>query len=257
MRKMLPLYVALGASLGLIGAYLLAGGASYKPLKPPSPCDTRPAEVLAERSLFEGLILSALDGAACELGVTREELAAALASSEALEQLSDQYGIGSDELERALRSAMLRAIDDAELAGEIPAPIATVLRLIAENAPIAATIDIFESLPGDPTLFDLLDAAAQAGLAITDLTDALGENLDQFGELLPELGIPDIGNLGPLLDLIPNLDPGSLDEFPDQLPGIPEGSLPDRPEGNLPDLNIPDLPAIPGLGRPDSDSQGG
>ena len=40
-----PIYVALGVSLGVIVAYLLGGGAAYKPLSAADPCETRPLAV--------------------------------------------------------------------------------------------------------------------------------------------------------------------------------------------------------------------
>ncbi|HKJ35131.1 MAG TPA: hypothetical protein VKA36_01065, partial [Solirubrobacterales bacterium] len=59
MRRLLPIYIAAGASLGVILAYLIAGGASYKPLEAADPCEPRPLAVLSERGIFEGIVLSA------------------------------------------------------------------------------------------------------------------------------------------------------------------------------------------------------
>src|SRR5262249_22645257 len=72
---------AIVASLLLVGAYLAAGGSSYAPEKVQDPCKPRPwrnPEGLAQ--IAEQFSLSALDGAACKLGVSREALARALAT---------------------------------------------------------------------------------------------------------------------------------------------------------------------------------
>ncbi len=68
MRRWLPVHVAAGRSLGLVIAYLLAGGASYEPLRSPTPASRGHPRSSAERGVFEGIVLSGLDGAACELG---------------------------------------------------------------------------------------------------------------------------------------------------------------------------------------------
>ena len=73
---------AIMLSAALAGSYVALGGGSYKPLSARDPCkprvwpDTKNLSQVAEQ-----LGLSALDGAACNLRVTREELALALAST--------------------------------------------------------------------------------------------------------------------------------------------------------------------------------
>ena len=67
---------ALVLALGLVGAYLASGGLSYTPEKSQDPCKPRAfrdPEGLDE--IATQFSLSALDGAACKLGVTRETLA--------------------------------------------------------------------------------------------------------------------------------------------------------------------------------------
>jgi hypothetical protein len=63
------------AVLILVGAYLALGGASYAPAKVADPCaprDWRNPQGL--QAVAEQIVLSALDGAACELHVSREEI---------------------------------------------------------------------------------------------------------------------------------------------------------------------------------------
>jgi hypothetical protein len=193
MRARLPIYVASGVSLGVIVAYLIAGGASYKPLQAADPCESRPLAVLAERGLFEGIALSALDGAACRLQVTREELTAALADPIALEEFSAEHQLDDTEVEAAVRAGLLRAIADAEVEGMLSPGTAAIARAAAENAPVAAVIDVFEALPGDPSLADLIAAVAELGLNFEELRNLGGAGLDELDrledrleELLPE-----------------------------------------------------------------------
>jgi hypothetical protein len=78
---------AIVSAIVLVGIYLAAGGSSYAPAQTQDPCKHRPwrnPEGLDQ--IAEQFSLSALDGAACQLGVSRETLAQALATPEAREQ---------------------------------------------------------------------------------------------------------------------------------------------------------------------------
>ena len=82
------------ASLLLVGAYLAAGGSSYEPEKVQDPCQPRPwsnPQTLGQ--IANQFTISALDGAACKLGVSRETLAQALATPEARKRFTRQYEI--------------------------------------------------------------------------------------------------------------------------------------------------------------------
>ena len=65
--------ISAAASLALVGVYLALGGASYAPAAVADPCAPRE---LRDQGGFaqvaEQIVLSGLDGAACELGVSRE-----------------------------------------------------------------------------------------------------------------------------------------------------------------------------------------
>ena len=69
-RSRAPL-ISLAASIGLVGVYIAFGGGSYTPAATADPCEARDQSVLEERGVFEGIALSALDGAACQLHVSR------------------------------------------------------------------------------------------------------------------------------------------------------------------------------------------
>jgi hypothetical protein len=176
--------VALAASIGLIGVYLAFGGATYDPASVADPCDQRDQALLEERGLFETLALSSLDGAACELGVPREELALALASEEATQEFADEHDIESSDVEDAVRAGLVRAVDDAAAAGKISGLEETILRQIAEHAPVGATIDALQAVSGEDSVQGLLQQLG--GLQDLNLPDS-GDlpGLDDLQNLLP------------------------------------------------------------------------
>lgn len=131
------------AALLLVGVYLAAGGSSYEPAKTQDPCKHRPwrnPEGLQE--IVQQFTLSALDGAACELGVSRETLAQALATPESRERFMQRYGIGDAELARAVRAGLVRAVDDAEKAGALSPLIAGPLRSTLREIPLDRAIEL-------------------------------------------------------------------------------------------------------------------
>ncbi len=212
-RGRAPIYVALGVSLGVVLAYLIGGGASYKPLAAADPCEPRPLEVLADRGVLEGIVLSGLDGAACELQVSREELATVLTDEAALAEFARERGIAEDEIDAAVRAGLVRAVDDAEAEGLVGRPISSILRAVAENAPVPLVIDAFRAIPGEPTLPEVIEALGEVGIGASGLRDLGLEDLERLlDELLRglETGEP--------------LGPGGLFD-PEDL----ERLLPDRP----------------------------
>ncbi len=137
--------VAVAASVGLVVTYLALGGAGYEPSPVQDPCSPRewraPEGVEASAEQFT---LSALDGAACELRVSRETLAVALASEDARREFAAQYGIEDAELESAVRAGLVRAIDDAEEADALSPLVAGAMREIATRLPIDEAIGLIE-----------------------------------------------------------------------------------------------------------------
>lgn len=135
--------LAVLAALALVGAYLAAGGSSYSPEKTQNPCKhrewTNPGSL---QEIAQQFSLSALDGAACKLGVSRETLARALASREGREQFAKRYRITDAKLTVAIRAGLLRALDDAEEAGALSPLIAGPLRSTLEHIPLDQAIEI-------------------------------------------------------------------------------------------------------------------
>ena len=137
---------SLVAALLLVGVYLAAGGASYTPEKTQDPCKPRPwsnPQSLGE--IANQFTISALDGAACKLGVSREALAQALASPAARERFAKRYGIDDAKLARAIRAGLLRAVNDAEEAGALSPLIAGPLRATVERIPLEQAIELINN----------------------------------------------------------------------------------------------------------------
>jgi hypothetical protein len=133
--------VAVAVALPLV--YLAAGGSSYAPAKAQDPCKRRPwrnPEGIQE--LVQQFSLSALDGAACELGVSRERLARALATPQARKRFARRFGIGDAQLARAIRAGLLRAVGDAEAAGALTPFIGVPLRAALRQVPLEEGIEL-------------------------------------------------------------------------------------------------------------------
>jgi hypothetical protein len=137
---------AIVASLVLVGAYLAAGGSSYTPEKTQNPCKPRPwsnPQSLGE--IANQFTNSALDGAACKLGVSREALARALATPEGRKRFAEKYGIDDEKLAQAVRAGLLRAVDDAEEAGALSPLLAAPLREVLRNIPLEEAIELIQN----------------------------------------------------------------------------------------------------------------
>jgi hypothetical protein len=140
---------AAGAAVGLIVVYLALGGASYTPAAVADPCaprDWRDPGGLQE--VAEQIVLSALDGVACELDVSREEVVLAFASRDSLKRFAREQEISEEDLDELVRSGLERAVDDAERAGALDPTIADLLRGLAARVPVEAFLDLLQQFPG-------------------------------------------------------------------------------------------------------------
>jgi hypothetical protein len=130
---------SVAAALLLVGVYLAAGGLDFKPAAAADPCDVREwGDPQGIEQTAERFSISAIDGAACELGVSREELTRALATEESRIEFGEEKGLSDSEIEDAIRSGLMRAIDDGENAGAIGALAASGLRLTVRVMPVGA-----------------------------------------------------------------------------------------------------------------------
>ncbi len=140
---------SIAAALVLVGAYLAAGGSSYEPKEVQNPCQPRPwSDPQTLGQIANQFTISALDGAACQLGVTRETLALALTTQERRERFEKRYGIDDEKLAKAVRAGLVRAVDDAEEAGALSPLIAVPLRQAVQRIPLEQAIEIINDAQG-------------------------------------------------------------------------------------------------------------
>jgi hypothetical protein len=147
MRRFTPLLVSVGLVLAVVVPYLALGGGRFEPTPVADPCEARErpdADGLAET--LEAIALAGVDGVACELGVSREELVLALRSEEALADFSAEQGLDREELEQAITDGLVRAVDQAEEAGDLPGLVAPLVRRAAESVPPWLILETLESL---------------------------------------------------------------------------------------------------------------
>jgi hypothetical protein len=140
--------VATGAAVALVGVYLALGGASYAPAAVADPC--APRELRSPEGfeqVAEQVVLSALDGAACELDVSREEVVLAFSTGASLERFAQEHGVSEQELENLVRAGLGRALDDAEREGLVNSTLADLLRGLVARVPVAQLLDLLDQLP--------------------------------------------------------------------------------------------------------------
>jgi hypothetical protein len=129
---------AAAIALALVGGYVLAGGTDYQPAASPDPCAPYhwPDGVSGTTAITEQVGLSALGGAACDLGVSREELTLAFADQGRLDQFEKKHGLSQDRVDEAARAGLNRAVDEGEQAGAFNSVEAFVLHAAIGVAPI-------------------------------------------------------------------------------------------------------------------------
>ena len=137
---------SIAAAVALVGIYLAAGGTSYAPAKTQDPCEQRPwRNPEGLQQIAEQFTLSALDGAACELGVSREVLARGLATPQSRERFAKRYDIDEAQLAKAIRAGLVRAVNDAERAGALSPLLAAPLRESLRSIPLDQAIELLQN----------------------------------------------------------------------------------------------------------------
>jgi len=135
------------AVVALVLVYVALGGASYAPAKVADPCAPRDwRDPQGAQEVLQQVVLSALDGAACELHVSREDMVLALANTDSREQFAREHGITRTELEDLVRKGLLRSIDDAENADALDSRLAGLLRGAVQRVPLDQLFDLIDSL---------------------------------------------------------------------------------------------------------------
>jgi hypothetical protein len=82
---------------------------------------------------LQRISLSAIDGAACHLGTSREEL---ILSLDGGGPFGGKVKWTKQTLDDAVRAGLVQAIDDADHRNTIPGFVATALEFVAKRAPI-------------------------------------------------------------------------------------------------------------------------
>jgi hypothetical protein len=138
-----------GAAALLVGVYLALGGASYAPAKVADPCAPRDwTEPSGLAEVGEQIVLSALDGAACELGASREEIVLAFEDRDTLDRFAREHGVDDREVESLVKAGFERAVDDAERADALNPTFADALREAFSNVPIGDVIRLLDQVVG-------------------------------------------------------------------------------------------------------------
>jgi hypothetical protein len=147
MKRASPLLISLAAVALVVLSYLALGGASYEPAPVADPCAHRawrsPGDV---QTVLEQVVLSALDGTACTLGVSREDLVLAVRDKASLEAFADEHGLSRADAEAAVRQGLARAVDDAESAGALSGSTASLARRAVNALEPWRILDALETL---------------------------------------------------------------------------------------------------------------
>ena len=109
------------------------------------PCEPRPPfPGQGLDATLQRIVLDGLDGAACELQTSREELVLSLAPGTG----ADPGRWDDETIERTLRAGLLEAIDDAEQRGSLNGLVAALLRQVVERAPVRWLIEGGQGIAG-------------------------------------------------------------------------------------------------------------
>ena len=127
----LVLIALLASGLVLLGVEVGKGALHEPPPKLADPCLPRGGRTGGLDATVQRIVLDGLDGAACRLHTTREELVLSLAPEVGVRRRWDEHTI-----EVAIRAGLLRSIGEAQRRGDIPDFVAPALRSLVRHAPI-------------------------------------------------------------------------------------------------------------------------
>ncbi len=216
------LVAAIVVSLLLVGAYVVAGG-PVGPDKAADPCDARPwTDPGNLEEAAQQFALSAADGAACELGVSREELTRSVAADDARQQFMEDHDLSESDLENALRAGLNRAVDDAEDAGALGGVAASGIRVAIKVMPMSVMIGLLENADG---IFNG-DFGSLGGLG--DAIEAITGGVDDLNS-----GTTDdpLGSLGDAIEKA--LPKGTTDDLEEAIPDDTRRQLEDDAKEKL------------------------
>lgn len=126
-------------AVALIGVELSKGARTSGEFVAQDPCTATPDPFPGGGldAAVQRIALSTLNGAACELGTTRERLVLSLDENSGF----DDVDWDKETMENALRVGARRAIDDANDRDAIPGWVASALEFVVDRAPIGWLVD--------------------------------------------------------------------------------------------------------------------
>jgi hypothetical protein len=133
------------AAIVLVSLEFAKGAADAGTMHLQNPCKSRTFAGSGIGGTVQRVFLNGLDGAACRLHTTREELVLSLGKNPTVKRRWDEKTI-----EAAVRAGLIRALDEAEARGEIPGLLAGPVRKFIKTAPLDKLIT------GDIDLSDVL-----------------------------------------------------------------------------------------------------
>jgi hypothetical protein len=123
---------ALLASVLVLVAVELAKGALHEPNpKFANPCGPRDGRTGGFDATVQRIVLDGLDGAACRLHTTREELVLSFAPEAGVRRRWDEHTI-----DVAVRGGLRRSLDEADRRGDVPGFAVPILRRLIDSLPI-------------------------------------------------------------------------------------------------------------------------
>jgi hypothetical protein len=129
------LVVLLLAGVALVAVELGLGALDEPSPKIANPCQPRAGRTGGIDTTIQRIVLDGLDGAACRLHTTREELVLSIGGGSEAPRHWDEHTI-----EVALRAGLLRSVDAAVQRGDVPAFLAPALRGLVERLPLQKLI---------------------------------------------------------------------------------------------------------------------
>jgi hypothetical protein len=123
------------SGVALAGVELGRGALEEPSPKIADPCQPREGRTGGIDATIQRIVLDGLDGAACRLHTTREELVLSLGGGVGVTRRWDAHTI-----EVAVRAGLLRSVDAAVQRGDVPEFLAPTLRGIVEHVPIGQLV---------------------------------------------------------------------------------------------------------------------
>jgi hypothetical protein len=123
------------AGVALVGVELGLGALNQPSPAIANPCHPRGGRTGGLDATVQRIVLDGLDGAACRLHTTREELVLSIGGGSLAPRHWDPHTI-----DVAVRAGLLRSVDEAAQRGDIPSFAVPVLQQLVERLPIERLI---------------------------------------------------------------------------------------------------------------------